>query len=260
MVLRFTAIVFAALLALPSSANAENLCDQQCTIDIEFPDGGSILAKKSTTFTFGDSGLVDTVGSVTAYLDGQTLVLNPGERLVFGSGGKFVLGDGGNVDVTDLVIFSNGVARISALGGAETLAVAPGRALSVFGGAGLIFKAAEVSLQGRLQLSANGQLGLYNDTATGCGISAHATDAVSISQVSVIVTADNSACERLLSLATVEVIDEDAYASADDPPQGDAPPEDDEPSDATAFSPALAAALLMPLLFGARGRRGADAR
>ena len=78
--------------------------------------------------------------------------------------------------------------------------------------------------------------------------------------MSVIVTADNSACERLLSLATVEVIDEDAYASADDPPQGDAPPEDDEPSDATAFSPALAAALLLPLLFGARRRRGADAR
>ena len=96
MVLRFTAIVFAALLALPSSANAENLCDQQCTIDIEFPEGGSILAKNSTTFTFGDSGLVvmDDTASILKFLEnnpGAHLLLptEASEELSAAGGGRF---------------------------------------------------------------------------------------------------------------------------------------------------------------------------
>ena len=70
-------------------ANAGQLCDAQCRLAIDFPGGGSIEAVEALVITFGDAGLVDTAGSVTAYVAAETLALEAGEALLFGDGGHF---------------------------------------------------------------------------------------------------------------------------------------------------------------------------
>ena len=204
MVFRSTIFLAMTAIVLAGAARAAPLCGAQCELTIGFPNGGRIVAQRPVTFTFGDSGPVNTVGSVTAYLDGETLTLGSGGRLDFGVGGSFDIGD-------------------------------------------LVFKAATVSIGGGLELSANGEQGMFNDIATGCGITAHATDAVRISLVTVAVTADNTACQRLLAGALVEVIDP---GGSDTPP-----PVTDESSDSTAFPPTLAMLMLLlsAIAFARRG-------
>ena len=70
------AILFFLVLLGTGSTRAGDLCDSDCQLSISFPSGGSIEAIEALTITFGDSGLVDTSGSVTAYLVGQTLDVN----------------------------------------------------------------------------------------------------------------------------------------------------------------------------------------
>ena len=112
-------------------SNASNLCDAACSITISFPTGGSIVAVETATITFGDGGLVDTVDTVTAYLSGDTILLNAGESLEFGSGGSFDIGDMGNIDYTNISITTSGDISIEATSGIGQIGTTEGGTLSI---------------------------------------------------------------------------------------------------------------------------------
>ncbi len=98
--------------------HAASLCNSSCTLTITFPTGGTIEPIEPLIFTFGSGGLVDTVGSVTAYLDGETLNLGTGDLLSFGNGGSFEIGTTGNIDYIDMVVTTGGTVTLSAGDGA----------------------------------------------------------------------------------------------------------------------------------------------
>ncbi len=100
---------------------AGNLCNAGCTLVIDFPTGGTIHAVDELTITFGTSGQIDTVGTLTAYLDSETLTLNPGDIISFDPGGSFNIGDAGNLAYTDLEISTTGTVSLEAVGGPETV-------------------------------------------------------------------------------------------------------------------------------------------
>jgi len=112
-------LIFLFLFA--NSAFAVNLCDTSCNLTITFPTGGSITAVEPLTFTFGDTGLVDTVATSTAYVNGNTLPMGTGEVLTFGAGGSLDLGTGGNLDYTNISIITDGNIDIQSIGGTESV-------------------------------------------------------------------------------------------------------------------------------------------
>lgn len=102
---------------------ASMLCDSSCKLSITFPDGGSIEAVESITVTFGDGGFVDDGIVVTGYSAGDTLSLSVGESLVFHDEAAIELGNGGNIDYSDILIISNGVMELSAVGASEKILI-----------------------------------------------------------------------------------------------------------------------------------------
>ena len=135
-----------------SYANAENLCDENCSLTITFPDGGEIIADQAITITFGDNGLVNTVSSNTAYLANETLSLAVGESLVFESNGYFDLGSGGNIDYTDLTINTNGEITLTANEGSQAIRIGNRANFNVLGGASLNIIDSSLELVGTLEL------------------------------------------------------------------------------------------------------------
>ena len=113
-----------ALFFIYSSAPAVvvDLCDAECYLTIDFPDGGSMHAPYALTITFGDNGLIDTGGSITAYAAGETYTLNAGEILDFDHGGSFDIGEGGNINYTRLEITTSGTVDLVASGEPYALA------------------------------------------------------------------------------------------------------------------------------------------
>ena len=116
-------VALLALLLVCAASRAGDLCDAGCELTIDFIDGGRITAIEALTITFGDGGLVDTGGSVTAYLENETLALNAGDSLEFGPGGSFDIGAAGNIAYTDLEIDTDGTLSLGALGGTETIQI-----------------------------------------------------------------------------------------------------------------------------------------
>lgn len=106
-----------------NSAFAANLCDTSCNLTITFPTSGTITAVEPLTFTFGDSGLVNTGATSTSYILGSTLDLGAGDVLAFEAGGSFVLGTGGNIAYTNMSIDTTGDITIEAIGGAGTITI-----------------------------------------------------------------------------------------------------------------------------------------
>ena len=103
--------IFSLLFA--NSVFAGDLCDPDCSLVIDFPTGGSIEAVDELTITFGDAGKIDTVATLTSYVEGETLTLNAGESIDFGSGGSFELGHFGNIDFTHISISTSGVLELN---------------------------------------------------------------------------------------------------------------------------------------------------
>lgn len=106
-----------------NSAFAANLCDTSCNLTITFPTSGTITAVEPLTFTFGDSGLVNTGATSTSYILGSILDLGAGDVLAFEAGGSFVLGTGGNIAYTNMSIDTTGDITIEAIGGAGTITI-----------------------------------------------------------------------------------------------------------------------------------------
>ena len=119
------------LLLLSSDVIAENLCDAACTLTISFPSGGSVEAVEPVEFKFGDGGLVDTAGSVTAYVKDETLVLAAGGNITFGVGGYFDLGNAGNLDYTNFRIVTDGVMHLAPATGADSITFPENSTLSM---------------------------------------------------------------------------------------------------------------------------------
>lgn len=217
-------------------ALAANLCDAECALTIDFPSGGYLEATEALTITFGDSGLIDTVSSVTAYLDGEILTLNRGDRLEFGAGGRFDIGSSGNIDYTDLLIHTNGVINLDTVGGLEALSIAPGNTLSIYGDTNFRIDALTVAFEGRLELGVGSMLTLFNFLSLGCQVNNNQGPAISISNVNEAVTPDNLACDSVLFNGTVAPVN-----PADVPPPLDSGTPDGDTSgsglsDATAIS------------------------
>ncbi len=182
------------LLLYAGSAGSANLCNQNCLLTVGFPGGGSIEAVESLSITFGDGGLVDTVGSVTAYVAGETLILNAGESLVFAAGGSFDLGNGGNIDYTDLAITTDGDITLGAVGGDEQVLVPAGSRLS-FPGGGLINESSEFVLSGTLDIGSSATLNISGPALPdGCDLSSPAGVTLSVSGLAPLVLDNNAGC------------------------------------------------------------------
>lgn len=109
------------LLGIINPLYADNLCDQQCQLNLTFPDGGEIVAEEALTITFGAGGFINDGSVNIGYALNETVVLAAGESLNFIDGGEFDLGDTGNIDYTNLSITSNGTGELSAVGGNENV-------------------------------------------------------------------------------------------------------------------------------------------
>ena len=113
----FLSLIFA------SNLFASNLCDSSCNLSITFPDGGSIEAVKTLTVTFGDGGYVNDGVVMTEYSAGDALSLAAGEAINFQANGSFEIGTGGNIDYSNILIVSNGVMNLAAIGNSEKVLI-----------------------------------------------------------------------------------------------------------------------------------------
>ena len=142
------------------SSNATNLCNDKCTLSVTFPNGGAIEAAEPLTITFGNGGLIDTIGSVTAYVEGETLILNATDEITFGSGGSFDIGDLGNIDYLDMVVRTNGLVVLNSSGGVEEIVIPEGGRLALLEGA-TINIASSININGLLELGENTSLNIF---------------------------------------------------------------------------------------------------
>lgn len=185
---------------LASTVHAENLCDLNCTLSISFPTGGTIEAVESLTITFGDGGLVDTAGSVTAYLDGETLILNANESLVFGSGGRFDIGTFGNFDYTNLAITTGGTITLIAEGGDEQIQIPADGKLSFLGGAAFNLNSSIVN-SGTLEIGTNTSLNVFGPGApSGCEITSSSGATISVNGSNSVTIDNNLSCNTTYTL------------------------------------------------------------
>lgn len=162
--------IAALLLSFSGATNAANLCNLNCTLSITFPTGGSIEARETLTISFGDGGLIDTAGSVTAYLAGETLTLNAGESLVFEDGGSFDIGAAGNITYIDMALVTDGVLRLAAVGGDAQIQIPENHLLALQGSAELDIDSSIVVF-GTLELGSDSTLGVSGAGApAGCNL------------------------------------------------------------------------------------------
>ena len=190
---------FIFLFLFTNSAFAVNLCDSSCNLTISFPSGGSITAVESLTFTFGDAGLVDTVATNTAYVQGNTLILGVGEVLAFGAGGSLDLGTGGNLDYTNVTITTDGVIDVLAVGGTETVTLST---TTVTGGAIFNISGLFFNVQGGLAVDSTLNI-ISSDpnVTTGCGTTA-ASGSLTLSGSTSTVVIDTSSSCNIISTST----------------------------------------------------------
>lgn len=154
-----------------SLSSAANLCDSDCLLSISFPSGGSIAAIEPLTISFGNSGLLDTSGSVTAYVDGETLSLNAGDSISFGTAGSFDIGTGGNIAFTDLRITTDGDLMLSATGGAERVQIQAASKLTLSGG-GYFEVGSSIEVEGSLEVGPGSSIHVVGSgMPAGCEIS-----------------------------------------------------------------------------------------
>ena len=146
-------LIFLFLFA--NSAFAANLCDNSCNLTITFPTGGSITAVEPLTFTFGDAGLVDTVATSTAYVNGNTLLMGAGEVLTFAAGGSLDLGAAGNLGYSSIAITTDGDINIQAVAGTETIYLFT---ITLSGTANLSLTAVSIAAEGDVTIGVDGAL------------------------------------------------------------------------------------------------------
>lgn len=140
------------LLLINTPSWAGLLCDPGCQLEIDFTYGGSIEAVEQVTLVFGDSGLIDTGSTSTAYVKDETLTLNAGESLVFTDGGSLSLGDAGNIDCTHLSFNVDGSIAITSGPESTTLVIDSDQTLSFSGDASLELNIDILKLYGSLYL------------------------------------------------------------------------------------------------------------
>jgi hypothetical protein len=145
---RMTGFLF--LFLLLNNAFADNLCDTGCSLNISFPSGGRIDAVDDLTLSFGNSAQINTVNAAMAPVAGDTLKLNAGENLEFAPGGNFKLGNAGNVDFKRVMIHTDGIIELSAIGGAKTLIIPAGSSFVISSKANIVFDAQKMVLEGVL--------------------------------------------------------------------------------------------------------------
>jgi len=161
------------LLFFSASVYAVDLCEAECRVLIDFPEGGRLHAVEQLTITFGDNGLIDTIESSIAHVKGDTLTLNAGESINFGVGGSFDLGDAGNIAYTSMEISTSGDIQFIAVGGEESIRI---EVLTIIGQAEFMVDAKMVIINvlsmedGVLQLDAAGDEGGTCSTPSGGGV------------------------------------------------------------------------------------------
>ena len=155
---RLTSLLVLLLCATP--ALADDLCEANCLIDINFVNGGYIEATEALSFTFGNGGLINTVFAVVAPMAGDTLMMNAGERIDFDAGGRLSLGDGGNLDFTQVVFHDAAGLELEASGGAASIAIALGSVLLLSGNTNLAVNS-PVTNSGTILIQGNSSLTLF---------------------------------------------------------------------------------------------------
>ena len=173
-----------------NSAFAANLCDTSCNLTISFPAGGSITAVEPLIFTFGDAGLVDTVATSTAYVNGNTLPMGTGEVLTFAAGGSLGLGTAGNLDYSSIAITTDGDINIQAVGGTETIYLFT---ITISGAANVSLTAANINIQGTV----DGADATLNFNATGSTSGCETVSGSTISIGTPVVIDTSSDCNTL---------------------------------------------------------------
>jgi hypothetical protein len=157
------------LLFVHTTSWAGLLCDPGCIVEINFTNGGSIEAVEEVVFTFGNSGLVDTGSTSTAYLKDETLTLNIGEILEFSSGGSLNLGDQGNIDFTHLVINTDDSINLVSATDSTRISLTSDQTLEFSGAASVTVQADELALEGSLIIDGSLVLDTRSSSSPGGG-------------------------------------------------------------------------------------------
>lgn len=113
------------------TVNAQLLCDPDCSLTLEFSNGGEVVATGPMDIIFGSGGelLLGAGGTVNtavqpASLDfssGGTLSLAAGESISFGSAGRLFTSLGGNVDAGNYSITASSITIDNSNGSSVTL-------------------------------------------------------------------------------------------------------------------------------------------
>lgn len=194
--LKTTSVLIIAIYS--SLSQAGPLCDSQCTLSIDFPSGGSIEAVEPLEIIFGDSGLVETPGTVTAYLEGDTLFLNSGESLDFDNGGHFNIGASGNISFSSLTITTDGVINLTAIGEGATVNIPAGSHLTI--NAGELTVGPSIIVDGVLNIGDNVTFDITGDgISAGCSISNSTGSTLTVGGVSQPIMDNTTTCQTLTS-------------------------------------------------------------
>lgn len=160
-----------SLLLINTSSWAGLLCAPDCQVEIDFTNGGTIEAVEEVTFIFGDSGLVDTGSTSSAYVKDDTLLLNAGETLDFSSGGVLNLGNLGNIDYTHLVINTGDFVSITSGTAFTRVSILADHTLEYRGDADITIQADEFVLDGSLVIDGSLTLEARSNSTPGGGSS-----------------------------------------------------------------------------------------
>ena len=188
----FWLVCLAVTVTVPSRAG--ELCDNSCLLTIDFPSGGAIDANEPVTFTFGNSGIVNTGGTVTAYLQGEQLILNAGESLQFSDGGRFDIGNAGNVEYSDIDFTISGQMQLTASGGNERITVGSGDRFAIEGDGVATLKPGFLN-EGTVEVGDGATLSLVGQTSSSSsGACANLSGATLVSTAGPLIVDATSSC------------------------------------------------------------------
>ena len=210
-------VLFLILTFLTTNAYSSNLCDEQCTLVIDFPSGGSIEANSPVVITFGDSGLVQTPVTSTAYLAGETISLNAGESIIFFDGGHFDIGDAGNIDYTNLTITTDGTIDLSATGGSESLNIPPtGGQLSLIAGEFSV-RAPVINIFGSLNIATSTTLEFAREgVSSECSITNSSDSNLTIGSSSSLIIENTDNCSTIIDAVRISTDSNEIIFHIDD--------------------------------------------
>lgn len=169
---------------------AEDMCNPECSIVIDFPTGGTILAVEALTLTFGESGFIDTGDTITNYIEDQVLILNAGESIIFSSGGSLDIGTIGNIEHTDLNVTTSGVFDINAIGDVSIEKL-------ILNGTGIL----SINAAGNIALGEvdipNGSMSISTPEGGSSGCETNQGVGISISSVPAVIIEPDTTCDLI---------------------------------------------------------------